>query len=108
MPAVPTPEEFVAKGYHQRATFFGCHQQDQLTIVFLPNAKYSFDSNVPTAQFDYSANDTHAMIANGNMVATQNNDKDWPLCLACGITHKNARKLPKQCKACLAKYCHNS
>jgi lysophospholipase len=106
MPVIPSVEEFVSKGLYQRATFFGCNKADQLTIVFFPNAKYSFDSNIGTSQFDYSVNDTLAMIANGNLIATQNNDKDWPVCLACGITHKHVRRMPIECNACLDKYCH--
>ena len=106
MPFIPSVEIFTSKGLNKRATIFGCDNRDQLTIIYLPNLNYtSFEANVPSAQFDYSKNDTLAMIAHGNRVATQNNDKEWPLCLGCAIAHKSVRRMPEKCKGCLDKYC---
>ena len=105
MPPIPSIDYFVSHNLTANAAFFGCHTSEILTIIWLPNAKFSYDSNVPTSNFDYAPNETMSMIKNGNMIATQGGDKDWPLCLACGITHKSATKMPDKCKVCLEKYC---
>lgn len=73
--------------------------------MVLPNAKWEYDSNVSTTQFSYAAEEVAGMIGNGQAVATQGGDKRWPVCLACAMTHKTARYLPKECKACLDQYC---
>jgi lysophospholipase len=106
MPYIPSIETFMSKGLYKRATFFGCDNREQLTIIYLPNTNYTYASNIATAQFDYSINETRAMIANGNKIMTQNDDQDWPICLGCGIAHKSVRRMPGQCKACLEKYCY--
>lgn len=105
MPPMPSIDTFMKQGLYKRAAFFGCENKTYVTIIWLPNTNYTFASNVPSSQFDYPQNDTVEMIANGNMVATQGNDKDWPICLGCGIVHKNSEKMPWECKACLEKYC---
>ena len=47
------------------------------------------------------------MIANGHQVATKDGDKDWPMCLACGIMQKTGGALPDACGDCLKQYCYN-
>jgi lysophospholipase len=109
MPFIPPVAEFVSKGFHQRATFFGCNDPAKVTLIFLPNFNYtSFDTGVPSSQFEYSVNQTTAMIEAGNRIALQNGDKEWPKCLACGIMEKRTKieVLPKGCKECLEKYCY--
>lgn len=109
MPFIPPVAEFVSKGLHQRATFFGCGDESKTTLIFLPNFNFtSFDSGVPTTQFDYSTQQTTDMIEAGNRIALQNGDKEWPKCLACGIVEKKVEEedLPGGCKKCLDKYCY--
>jgi lysophospholipase len=109
MPYIPPVAEFVAKGLHERATFFGCNEPAKTTLIFLPNFNYtSFDTGVPSSQFEYTTNQTTAMIEAGNRIALQNGDKQWPKCLACGIMEKKtkAKALPAGCKECLEKYCY--
>jgi lysophospholipase len=107
MPWVPDANTFIANNLHKRASFFGCRNTNLTTIVFLPNTNYtSFESNPASSKFDYTKEETREMIKNGNLVATQGGDKEWPLCLACGIMHKrHTSQLPHECKACLEKYC---
>lgn len=106
MPSIPSVSDFMSTGIYKRAAFFGCQDKSKITIVWLPNAPYGgFASNLPSSKFEYTANETAAMIGNGNQIATQGGDKEWPVCLGCAIMHKTSTKLPKQCEACLKKYC---
>jgi lysophospholipase len=107
MPSVPEPSEFISQKLNQRATIFGCNDPSKVTLVWLPNQKWSYDSNVATSQFEYTTDETAAMIQNGNSIATQGGDKQWTVCLACVIVHKTATFLPDDCKACLEKYCYS-
>jgi lysophospholipase len=105
MPSIPSSSDIVSKKLNKQAIFLGCNDASKVTIVWLPNQKWTYDSNVATSQFQFTVDDTAAMIKNGNGIATQGGDKQWPVCLACAIMHKSARYLPKECKACLEKYC---
>ncbi|EKG20474.1 hypothetical protein MPH_02197 [Macrophomina phaseolina MS6] len=107
LPVIPDPDTFVAEGLNQRATFFGCNDTDALTVVFVPNYNFTYDSNVATLQLQYSAEETSSMIANGAQVADQGGDAQWAGCLACGIMAKSGETLPDECTACLEKYCYN-
>ncbi|KAF4553371.1 Lysophospholipase-like protein 2 [Elsinoe fawcettii] len=106
MPAVPPPETFVAQGLNKRAVFFGCDDKDKLTIVWLPNAAYSFPSNASTYQVQFTREETRGIIANGNLVASQNGTEGWGRCLGCALQSKTGAKLPAQCKGCFDKYCY--
>ncbi|KAF2218481.1 lysophospholipase [Elsinoe ampelina] len=106
MPAVPPPETFVAQGLNKRAVFFGCDDKDKLTIVWLPNAAYSFPSNASTYQVQFSREQTRGIIANGNLVASQNGTEGWGRCLGCALVGKTGGKLPDACSACFDKYCY--
>ncbi|KAF7910137.1 hypothetical protein BELL_0192g00060 [Botrytis elliptica] len=108
MPVIPSVETFVAKGYNKRATFFGCGDTSKITIVYLPNAPYTFASNVSTAQLIYPAATSSGIIANGVEVATQGNDAEWPTCLGCAFMEKTGQTLPSACTACFTKYCYSS
>ena len=105
MPSIPDVATFMSKGLYKQACFFGCNKMDQLTIVWLPNTNYTFESNVPSSQFDYPKESVTAMIANGVQVALQGGDKQWPTCLGCAIAHKTAKALPSECTSCMQKYC---
>jgi lysophospholipase len=107
MPVIPPVSTFVAKGLNKKAAFFGCNDNSKTTIIYLPNNKYTYQSNVPTAQETYEPNETAGMIGNGNAIATQNGTAGWPACLACGIMKKSGATLPASCTACFTQYCYN-
>ncbi|KAJ9294824.1 hypothetical protein DTO271G3_6386 [Paecilomyces variotii] len=106
MPFIPSVETFLSEGLNTRATFFGCNDTDKLTIVYLPNAEFTYASNTSSLQLQYSAAETDAMIANGLAVADQGGDAGWATCLGCGIMMKTGDALPSDCTACFAKYCY--
>jgi lysophospholipase len=109
MPFIPSVATFVSKGLNKKATFFGCNNKNEVTIIFLPNVQLAkgVDANQPSSRFDWTPKDIRGVIENGNLVATQNGDKDWPLCLACGLMQKSVEVLPKRCQACLKQYCYD-
>ncbi|CAD6447821.1 256de11b-f485-4b5e-a351-179bd70b34f3 [Sclerotinia trifoliorum] len=108
MPVIPPSDTFIAQGYNARATFFGCGDATKITIIYLPNAEFSYASNVPTAQLIYPKSTTAGVIANGVEVASQGNDEDWPTCLGCAFMEKTGQVLPSECTACFTKYCYTS
>jgi lysophospholipase len=107
MPVIPPVSTFVSQGLNKRATFFGCNSNSTLTIIYLPNVNYTYPSNQPTAKLQYSVAETDAMIANGVLIGTQDNDAAWPVCLGCAMVKKAAAALPSACVACFTKYCFN-
>lgn len=107
MPTIPPVSTFVLEGLNKRATFFGCNDDSTLTIIYLPNVNYTYPSNQPTTRFQYDSSDTAAMIANGNLIGTQNGDENWPTCLGCAIVKKTGNTLPSACNACFTEYCYN-
>lgn len=107
MPVIPPNTTFVSQGLNTHATFFGCNDPNAVTLIWLPNVPYTFASNTSTTQLEYSQAQTDGMIANGNAIALQNGDANWPTCLACGIQKKTGSTLPAACTACFAKYCYN-
>ncbi|KAL5378985.1 hypothetical protein DPSP01_008789 [Paraphaeosphaeria sporulosa] len=107
MPTIPSVETFVTKKLNQKPTFFGCHSTEAATIIFIPNFNYTFTSGQPTSKIQYHRNETVGMISNGVEVGNYGGKDNWPLCLACGITKKNGKKLPDGCVACFEEYCFN-
>ncbi|KAA8576077.1 hypothetical protein MFRU_009g00320 [Monilinia fructicola] len=106
MPVIPSVETFISKGYNTQATFFGCGDSSKVTIIYLPNAHYTYASNVSTAQLIYSKAATAGIIANGVGIAAQGNDTQWPTCLGCAFMEKTGQALPSDCTACFEKYCY--
>lgn len=102
-PAVPAAGAFST----HKAQFFGCDDADAVTVVYLPNSDWTYASNTSTMQLQYTADETNAMIANGNAVASQGDDAGFAKCLACGIMLKEVGKanLPTGCDTCLSDYC---
>lgn len=102
-PRVPAAGDIDGK----RAQFFGCDEPAAVTVVYLPNADWTYASNTSTLQLTYPVDETEAMIANGNQVASQGGDAEWAACLACGLVLKEVgrAKLPLKCAACLKEYC---
>lgn len=109
MPYIPDADTFIARNLTKRAQFFGCDSSKNgtLLIVWLPNVDYVYPSNKSTLKIQYSRNETEGMLRNGNAIATQNEDREWPFCLACAIKHKDGLgRLPRGCGACFRKYCY--
>lgn len=106
MPTIPTPEEFVQKGYNKRPTFFGCDQgKDVMTIVYLPNNAYVYPSNTSTFKLSYTQPEIDGMLANGQAVATYNGTAGFETCLACVSLKKTSVTLPSACFKCFTDYC---
>ncbi|KAL3420159.1 lysophospholipase [Phlyctema vagabunda] len=106
MPFIPSVDTFLADRLNQRATFFGCNDTAQATIIYIPNYNFTYASNVATAKLAYAEDETAGMIANGVQLITQGNDATWNQCLACGIMMKTGDALPTECTACLEEYCY--
>lgn len=102
-PQVPAAGSFST----QKAQFFGCDDADAATVIYLPNAAWTYASNTSTLQLAYTASETESMVSNGNSIATQGDDESWASCLACGIMLKEvgSANLPSECSACLTEYC---
>jgi lysophospholipase len=110
MPTIPTTKDvFLEKGLNRRAVLFGCDEPDAVTIIYLPNVNYTFQSNLPTTKFQYDADVTEGMISNGALTATQNGAEGWGLCLACAIMMKEeGADLPDGCGACFEQWCYRA
>ncbi|KAL8830984.1 MAG: hypothetical protein Q9191_001133 [Dirinaria sp. TL-2023a] len=108
MPEVPEPKTFVKEGMNTHPTFFGCHDKDKVTIVYLPNVGYATKSNVATTQLVYDAKKTEAMIENGVQIATMGDHKAWAECLGCALMEKMDVELPEACGVCWEGFCYNS
>ncbi|RDI83646.1 hypothetical protein Vi05172_g6169 [Venturia inaequalis] len=65
MPFIPPASTFVERGWDKRAVFFGCKEVGQLTIVYLPNAKYTYNSGVPTSKGEFSGEEVEGLIGMG-------------------------------------------
>ncbi|KAF2091721.1 lysophospholipase [Saccharata proteae CBS 121410] len=107
MPVIPDEDTFVSEGLNQSPTFFGCDTADTITIVYLPNYNYTYDSNVATLQLAYSKSETDGIIANGNQIASDGGDVAWAGCLACALMKKTGETLPDDCDTCFDDYCYN-
>lgn len=107
LPTIPDQETFLSEELYNRAVFFGCNEPDTVTIVYLPNVNYTYQSNVSTEQFQYDYDVTEGIISNGVAIATQDGDESWGLCLACGIMMKEEDiSLPDGCDACFEQWCY--
>ncbi len=74
-PPVPDQNTFVNLGLNKRPTFFGCDISNSSgpLIVYLPNAPYTYHSNVSTFDLEYSVDERNQIILNGYNVATMGN-----------------------------------
>ena len=107
MPVIPSVATFVSENLNQKPTFFGCNTNDTVTIIYIPNFNYTFQSGQSTGKIQYYKNETDGMIANGVEIANYGGKADWPLCLGCGIMKKSGQQLPGGCAACFEEYCFN-
>jgi len=105
MPPIPLNTIFESQGLNQHATFFGCNDTSKVTIIYLPMANFSFMSNYSTYTANYTSSAQAGVIANGNEIATQGGQIDWPTCLGCGLMMKTGQTLPTECTACFEKHC---
>ena len=106
MPPIPLPATLNLSGRAQRPTFFGCHNSSTITIIYVPNSPHILESNISSFALRYTQSEIRKVIANGNMVATQGNDPNWPYCLACGLMLRaNQGVLPDRCSVCFEQYC---
>jgi len=72
-PAVPDVNTFVNSGLNNRPVFFGCDGGARNVsaattvplVVYIPNAPYSYMSNVSTFQMDYAGSERAGIIQNG-------------------------------------------
>jgi lysophospholipase len=117
MPFIPDVATFTRQGLDKRASVFGCRDRNVSTVVFLPNAPYNvtahdgitpLQGNQYTIKTDYNATEQADMLAYGQRVATQDGDREWPLALACIVTHKHivGGRVSPVCEARLKKYCY--
>lgn len=107
MPAIPRSSVFLSKGYNIRPTFFGCNDNDKVTIIYLPNHNYTFQSGQSTFKLQYTPAETHGMIKNGGQVATFGGNATFPTCLGCTIVKKTSIALPGVCQKCFEDFCYN-
>jgi lysophospholipase len=107
MPVNPSVDTFISQGLNVRPTFFGCNAKGKMTIVYLPNTNYTYNSGQSTAKLEYTEAETRAMIGNGVQIGSFGGSATWAGCLGCGIMAKSGVTLPKTCKTCLAEFCYN-
>lgn len=117
-PAVPDANTFINLGLNTRPTFFGCDSSN-LTgpaplVVYLPNAPYSYHSNISTFQLSTDNAERDNIILNGYEVATMANstlDDNWTACVGCAILSRSFERtdtaLPEICNQCFDRYCWN-
>ncbi|KAK9858580.1 hypothetical protein MYU51_017729 [Penicillium brevicompactum] len=117
-PAVPDVNTFVNLGLNTRPTFFGCDSSNisgpAPLVVYVPNAPYSFHSNVSTFQLSTDDTERDNIILNGYEVATMANstlDGNWTSCVGCAILSRSFERtnttLPEICNTCFDRYCWN-
>lgn len=109
-------DTFVNLGLNQRPTFFGCDTNTSSgpLIVYLPNAPYTYHSNVSTFDLEYSDDERDEIIRNGYNVATMGNgtvDSDWLACVGCAVLARSLVRtgtdIPAKCVDCFGRYCWN-
>ena len=86
---------------------FGCLNSNKTTVVYLPNWHWKYPSGTSTYKMRFSPSEVEGLINNGEAVATQGGDPEWPMCLACIVMKKTVVELPDACAACFKKYCYN-
>ncbi|KAH6683622.1 lysophospholipase [Plectosphaerella plurivora] len=115
-PEVPDQNSFVNLGLNQRPTFFGCEGNETSgpLIVYIPNAPYTFQSNVSTFDLSYSNEERDRIIQNGYNVATMGNgtvDAGWLSCVGCAVLARSMARTgnqpPSVCVDCFSRYCWN-
>ncbi|KAL7270149.1 Lysophospholipase 1 [Rhizina undulata] len=118
-PYIPGYDTFIALGLNQKPTFFGCDAANYSSknlkipplIAYLPNAPWNFYSNTSTFKLHYTPIEVTAMLNNSGIATTQNDDKNWPTCLACAIIQRTKERagqpIGDACGSCFHEYCWN-
>ncbi|SMR53293.1 unnamed protein product [Zymoseptoria tritici ST99CH_1A5] len=106
MPTIPPPDEFQAKKLNTKPTIFGCNDPSKNTLIYVPVQQY-LPQTSSTFNLTTTPEQTRDFITNGNRMATNNNNPNWPRCVACFIMKKKASSLPDFCNACFSQYCYN-
>jgi lysophospholipase len=117
-PAVPDQNTFINLGLSTRPSFFGCDSSNQTgpspLVVYIPNAPYSYHSNISTFQLSTDNAERDNIILNGYEVATMANstlDDNWTACVGCAILSRSFERtgttLPDICSQCFDRYCWN-
>jgi lysophospholipase len=118
VPAIPDFNTFINLGLNVRPTFFGCNSNNNSAptpiIVYIPNAPYSYMSNLSTATTEFNNTVRNNIIQNGYEAATMGNgtvEQEWPICVGCVILLRSLERtntaIPKQCTECFSKHCWN-
>ncbi|KAL9091006.1 MAG: hypothetical protein Q9159_001632 [Coniocarpon cinnabarinum] len=107
MPVIPDAATFASQGLTQRPTFFGCNDENVMTILWMPNQAYTFQSNTSATQLQYDPDQTNAMIKNGNAIATYGDSEIFGECVGCAIMKKTGTALPGPCQSCFENFCYN-
>lgn len=124
-PAIPSVEEFLSLGFHERPVFFGCNMADyplhtgnildqfdlqaRFTpplIVYQANHDVLFPSNTSTFRTTYSPEEVQGMTDNGYGLALHAEDPNYKNCLWYALVKRTMSKLPLFCVACFDKYCY--
>lgn len=92
-PAIPDVNTFVNLGLNNRPVFFGCDAKNTTSptplVVYIPNAPYSYLSNVSTFQMGYTHDDYSKIIENGYNVGKCT----VPVCCDCLYANSLTRHL---------------
>ena len=115
-PSVPDQNTFINLELNTRPTFFGCNSSNTSSmtplVVYIPNAPYSYNSNVSTFDLSYETDERNAIVQNGYAVATMGNatlDEKWPVCVGCAVLSRSLERtkstVPQVCRDCFKRYC---
>jgi lysophospholipase len=117
-PAIPDINTFTNLGFNERPTFFGCDAKNMSgpspIIVYIPNAPYTFYTNISTKTTTLPNKERDAVIRNGYHIGTMGNgtiEEEWPACVSCAILSRSfdrtGTKVPDICTQCFQKHCWN-
>lgn len=118
-PYVPGVDAFVELGLNKRPVFFGCNSTNLTDlayipplVVYLPNAEYTYASNVSTFQQSFDITERKELIQNAFEAATMGNmtkDPEFLSCVGCAVMRRKQEQQdltwPEECEKCFTKYC---
>lgn len=118
-PYVPSTDVFVDLGLNKHPVFFGCNSTNLTDlayipplVVYLPNAEYSYASNVSTFQQSFDLTERKDLIQNSFEAATMGNmtkDPEFLGCVGCAVMRRKQEQQnltwPDECSKCFSRYC---